>query len=84
MIASKGPMVPIKPTKSIELLVAYFQHRMWAIGNINLSASISIPMRKVWAGFLIKKSKLQKTNIQQHWCTLCIHGLDVRFSTQYI
>ena len=51
MITSKGPMVPIKPTKSIELLVAYFQHRMWAIGNTNLSASISIPMWKIWAGF---------------------------------
>ena len=51
MIASKGPVVPIKPTRSVELLVADFQHRMWAIGNTNLIAPISIPMWKAWAGF---------------------------------
>lgn len=26
MIASKGPVVPIKPTRSVELLVADYQH----------------------------------------------------------
>ena len=51
MIASKGPVVPIKPTRSVELLVADYQHRMWAIGNTNLLAPISIPMWKAWAGF---------------------------------
>ena len=51
MIASKGPVVPIKPTRSVELLVADYQHRMWAIGNTNLIAPISIPMWKALAGF---------------------------------
>lgn len=51
MIASKGPVVPIKPNRSVELLVADYQHRMWAIGNTNLIAPISIPMWKAWAGF---------------------------------
>ena len=51
MVASKGPVVPIKPTRSVELLVADYQHRMWAIGNTNLIAPISIPMWKAWAGF---------------------------------
>ena len=51
MVASKGPVVPLKPPRSVELLVTDFQHRMWAIGNTNLLAPISIPMWKVWAGF---------------------------------
>ena len=51
MVASKGPVVPIKPTRSVELLVADYQHRMWAVGNTNLLAPISIPMWKAWAGF---------------------------------
>ena len=51
MVASKGPVVPFKPSRSVELLVADFQHRMWAIGNTNLMAPISIPMWKAWAGF---------------------------------
>ena len=48
--ASKGPIVLIKPSRSVELLVAEFQHRMWAVGNTNLIAPISIPMWKTWAG----------------------------------
>lgn len=51
MVASKGPIVPIKPSRNVELLVADFQHRMWAIGNTNLMAPISIPMWKAWVGF---------------------------------
>ena len=50
MVTSKGPMVPIKPSRSVELLVTEFQHRMWAVGNTNLIAPISIPMWKAWAG----------------------------------
>jgi hypothetical protein len=44
-------MVPLKPPRSVELLVTDFQHRMWAIGNTNLMAPISIPMWKAWTGF---------------------------------
>ena len=51
MVTSKGPVVPIKPSRSVELLVADFQHRMWAIGNTNLLAPISIPMWQAWSGF---------------------------------
>jgi hypothetical protein len=51
MVASKGPVVPLKPPRSVELLVTDFQHRMWAIGNTNLMAPISIPMWKAWTGF---------------------------------
>ena len=51
MVASKGPIVPLKPPQSVELLVTDFQHRMWAVGNTNLMAPISIPMWKAWAGF---------------------------------
>ena len=50
MVTSKGPIVPIKSSRSVELLVADFQHRMWAVGNTNLITSISIPMWKAWAG----------------------------------
>ena len=50
MVTSKGPVVPLKPSRSVELLVADFQHRMWAVGNTNLIAPISIPMWKAWAG----------------------------------
>jgi len=51
MVANKGPIVPLKPSQSVELLVAKFQHRMWAFGNTNLMAPISIPMWKAWVGF---------------------------------
>jgi hypothetical protein len=55
MVANKGPIVPLKPSWSVELLVTNFQHRMWAIGNTNLMAPISIPMWKTWAGFSYKE-----------------------------
>ena len=48
MITSKGPVVPIKPPRSVELLVVDYQHRMWTIGNTNLLAHISIPMWQAW------------------------------------
>ena len=51
MITSKGPVVPIKPPRSVEFLVVDYQHRMWAIGNTNLLAPISIPMWQAWTGF---------------------------------
>ena len=51
MVTSKGPVVPIKPPRSVELLVVDYQHRMWAIGNTNLLAPISIPMWQAWTGF---------------------------------
>ena len=50
VVSSKGPVVPIRPPRSVELLVADFQHRMWAVGNTNLISPISIPMWKAWAG----------------------------------
>jgi hypothetical protein len=50
MVTNKRPVVPIKPSRSVELLVAESQHRMWAVGNTNLIAPISIPMWKAWAG----------------------------------
>lgn len=50
VVNSKGPVVPIRPSRSIELLVADYQHRMWAVGNTNLISPISIPMWKAWAG----------------------------------
>ena len=50
MVTNKGPIVPIKPSRSVELLVTEFQHRMWAVGNTNLIAPISIPTWKTWAG----------------------------------
>jgi hypothetical protein len=66
MVTSKGPIVPIKSSKSIELLVADFQHRMWAVGNTNLIASISIPMWKAWVGMSdneVEGCKKQTMNI---------------------
>jgi hypothetical protein len=48
MVTSKGPVVPIKPSRSVELLVVDHQHKMWAIGNTNLLAPISIPMWQAW------------------------------------
>lgn len=36
MVTSKGPVVPIKLARNVELLVASLQHIMWAIGNTNL------------------------------------------------
>ena len=50
LIYTKGPVVPVKPPRCVELLVADHQHRMWAIGNTNLLAPITIPMWKTWAG----------------------------------
>jgi hypothetical protein len=50
MINTKGPLVPVKPPRCVELLVADHHHRMWAIGNTNLLAPISIPMWRIWAG----------------------------------
>ena len=49
LIHTKGPMVPVKPPRCVELLAADHQHRMWAIGNTNMMAPISIQMWKTWA-----------------------------------
>jgi hypothetical protein len=50
LVFTKGPVVPVKPSRCVELLVADHQHRMWAVGNTNLLAPITIPMWKMWAG----------------------------------
>ena len=50
LVHTKGPLVPVKPPRCVELLVADHQHRMWAIGNTNLMAPISVQMWKTWAG----------------------------------
>ena len=50
LVNTKGPLVPVKPPRCVELLVADHQHRMWAIGNTNLLAPISIAMWRTWAG----------------------------------
>jgi hypothetical protein len=74
MVASKGPLVPIKPSRSVELLVADFQHRMWAVGNTNLLAPISIPMWKAWVGLSknevesYKKQAMNKINYGSLYC----------------
>ena len=65
MVTNKGPTVPIKPSRSVELLVAEFQHRMWAVGNTNLIAPISIPMWKAWTGMMeseVESCKKQAMN----------------------
>ena len=51
LVNTKGPMVPVKPPRCVELMVADHHHKMWAIGNTNLLAPISILMWKTWAGF---------------------------------
>ena len=50
LVNTKGPLVPVKPPRCVELMVADCQHKMWAIGNTNLLAPISILMWKTWAG----------------------------------
>ena len=50
LVFTKGPVVPVKPPRCVELMVADHQHRMWAIGNTNLLAPITIPMWRTWAG----------------------------------
>lgn len=65
MVNTRGPLVPVKPPRCVELLVADHQHRMWAIGNTNLIAPISIVMWKTWAGLSdseIEQCKQQALN----------------------
>ena len=65
MVNTRGPLVPVKPPRCVELLVAEHQHRMWAIGNTNLMAPISIMMWKTWAGLSdseIEQCKQQALN----------------------
>ena len=50
MVNTKGPLVPVKPPRCVELLVVEHQHRMWVIGNTNIMAPILILMWKTWAG----------------------------------
>ena len=42
--ASKGPAIPFLPSRAIEERLASRSHRTWCLKNINLLASISIPM----------------------------------------
>ena len=65
LVHTKGPLVPVKPPRCVELLVADHQHRMWAIGNTNLMAPISVQMWKTWAGLSdaeIEQCKQQALN----------------------
>ena len=50
LIHTKGPIVPLKPPRCVELLVTECNHKMWAAGNTNLLAPITIQMWKNWAG----------------------------------
>ena len=50
LIHTKGPVVPLKPPRCVELLVTDCIHKMWAAGNTNLLAPITIPMWRTWAG----------------------------------
>lgn len=50
LVHTKGPIVPLKPPRCVELLVTECHHKMWATGNTNLLAPITIPMWKTWAG----------------------------------
>ena len=50
MVNTRGPLVPVKPPRCVELMVVDYQHQMWAIGNTNMIAPISILMWKTWAG----------------------------------
>lgn len=50
MVNTKGPLVLVKPPRCVKLMVADHQHQMWAVGNTNLLAPISILMWKTWAG----------------------------------
>jgi hypothetical protein len=44
LIHTKGPVVPLKPPRCVELLVTECSHKMWAAGNTNLLAPITIQM----------------------------------------
>lgn len=50
LVHTKGPLVPLKPPRCVELLVTDCHHKMWAAGNTNLLAPITVPMWKAWAG----------------------------------
>ena len=66
MVTNNRPVVPIKSSRSVEFLVTEFQHRMWAMGNTNLIAPISIPMWKAWAGMTkneVESCKKQAMNL---------------------
>ena len=49
MVNTKGPLVPAKSPRYVELLVVDHQHLMWAIGNTALMAPILVLMWKTWA-----------------------------------
>jgi hypothetical protein len=57
LVFTKGPVVPVKSPRCVELMVTDHHHRMWAIGNTNLLAPITIPMWKTWAE--ISESELE-------------------------
>ena len=50
LVNTKGPVVPLKPPRCIKLLVVEHQHKMWAAGNTNVLAPITMQMWKTWAG----------------------------------
>lgn len=42
MVANEDYVVPLKFSRNVELLVTYFQHKMWVVDNINPMAPIPI------------------------------------------
>ena len=50
VVHNKGAIVPLKPPRCVELLVTECHHKMWAAGNTNLIAPITIQMWRTWAG----------------------------------
>ena len=80
MVTSKGPVVPIKLARNVELLVASLQHIMWAIGNTNLFGTHLNPnvegMGKI---FWSQNWILQKTNIEQYKSVIDTYGSKAHF-----
>ena len=50
LVNTKGHLVPLKPPRCIELMVAEYHHKMWAVGNTNLLAPVTVQMWKTWVG----------------------------------
>ena len=65
MVNTKGSLVHAKSPRCIENLVADHQHIMWAVGNTNLLAPISLLMWNTWVGISdleIEQCKKQTLN----------------------
>ena len=85
VVSSKGPIVPIRPSRSVELLVADFQHCMWAVGNTNLISPISIPMWKAWAGLSDSEvESYKKQAMKQYRNAESVYRLATCFPSKYV